>query len=813
MATRGGKSNTKPLFKLTKLEAALGTSLPLSADGKPLVVGICRTTPYGTFWTVKVVPTKHGRVVRGGPDDGTYTDFPILQTLIPRCFCVWENPKDGSYTTVIHALPKFGAFSPGDTDEAGATSSSFDSSLLSHPDLATIRAEEKANGHTVVYRIFRDLLVGGTKACHYAFLVEPIETLAMRVGGVKDTFPTPKVYDAFMVMANLLASGRVTPDLLTAKTLVGERETNEHLRYYSDPFIVFFDQDLPPSVPKPVILTDTLTLEDLSDPRQVLRLRSGSNHEGWVLAGLSSDGTTLWRLKLKSISYTVERSLRELFREGDGLETTLLKCHRVMLQRNLSFLHVSLAYMETVVFGNFLTPLIEYMFAKGITKEDISHATDSDGFACVIQAFREESGCSDDFCPTEGLSEEDIKATSILLGDLNERLATLASKRIVVATSRFLPGVGKSTWFEAASSLLGFSKFQAISQDDFGGNKGAFVKGLQEILGTKSALVARTNFGPQDRKTLIDGSRHRPLLFLEPDASEDPVLVAYCALKGLVEERPDHPTLGSTGLAKRLSILGNFYAQSKPVRFWEVEGHDHVEALGLPILDTSACLDPAIYAQVKDFLAMFKGNKRWLDLPPTFDALAFGSRISSGPELRVPPSVLAARIQERVQAFLGRSSTPVLYVSVDMIDHGGKASPAYKALEASGLLSPKATQVSADHITLVFGPTDGQVKALTHLEGMMATSYGSKIFVAADGSIAALAVVDPTYLVGSHAHTLPVASGVPHLTLAWDPSKRQAKDSAALIAGTLLSDAPTIVELSTPLHLSGVITFHHTLCP
>jgi len=143
MATRGGKSNTKPLFKLTKLEAALGTSLPLSADGKPLVVGICRTTPYGTFWTVKVVPTKHGRVVRGGPDDGTYTDFPILQTLIPRCFCVWENPKDGSYTTVIHALPKFGAFSPGDTDEAGATSSSFDSSLLSHPDLATIRAEEK----------------------------------------------------------------------------------------------------------------------------------------------------------------------------------------------------------------------------------------------------------------------------------------------------------------------------------------------------------------------------------------------------------------------------------------------------------------------------------------------------------------------------------------------------------------------------------------------------------------------------------------------------------------------------------------------
>jgi len=39
---------------------------------------------------------------------------------------------------------------------------------------------------------------------------------------------------------------------------------------------------------------------------------------------------------------------------GRGVETTLLKCHRVMLQRNLSFLHVSLAYMETCVFGNFL---------------------------------------------------------------------------------------------------------------------------------------------------------------------------------------------------------------------------------------------------------------------------------------------------------------------------------------------------------------------------------------------------------------------------------------------------------------------------
>jgi len=116
----------------------------------------------------------------------------------------------------------------------------------------------------------------------------------------------------------------------------------------------------------------------------------------------------------------------------------------------------------------------------------------------------------------------------------------------------FCLGVGKSTWFEAAATLLGSLTFQPISQDDFGGNKGAFVKGLQEILGTKSALVARTNFGPQDRKTLIDGSRRRPLLFLEPDASEDPVLVVYCALKGLVEERPDHPTLGSTRLGQAL---------------------------------------------------------------------------------------------------------------------------------------------------------------------------------------------------------------------------------------------------------------------
>lgn len=63
-------------------------------------------------------------------------------------------------------------------------------------------------------------------------------------------------------------------------------------------------------------------------------------------------------------------------------------------------------------------------------------------------------------------------------------------------------------------------------------------------------------------------------------------------------------------------------------------------------------------------------------------------------------------------------------------------------------------------------------------------------------------------MVGGVSHTLSVASGVPHLTLGWDPLKRQAKDSAALIAGSL---GPVEVFEIAPLELSGTIRFHYTL--
>lgn len=808
-------------FSLASLETLLGTTLPLSKDEKPLVKGTKRATPWGTFWSIRVVATKHGKVVSWGPDDATYADFPLLAKVIPRTFVVFEE-SDGSYREVICALPKFGSFTPGDADELGSTSSEVSTTTLAHPDLVTIRAEEKANGHTVVYRVFSHpthgpLLVGGTKGCAWAFPVLPLGSLMGRLKAKETSFPTEKVFDAFCVMGSLILEDKVSLDLLTKQALVGERETNEHLRYYPDPSIVFFDQNLPPSVPKPKVLDLTITVKDLQDPLTILRFRSGGNHEGYVLVGYDKDHKVLWRLKLKTLSYTLERSLRELFRETDGLAVTLLKMKKVTLQRNLAFLHVDLDYLLTTVFDGFLKPLIEYLYAKGITKEAISHSTEGGGFAGVIQAFREASfreayGRSDDFVLTKSLDEEGVKRSSLLLGEISSSLADLTKDQIVVATSRFLPGSGKSTWFAEAAERLGVSYHQALSQDDFGGDRSAFVRGLKEVLDSKTALVARCNFAPADRRALIQAIVYKPLLFLEPSPKEDPVLLVYAALKGLVKERPDHPTLGSTPLAKRLGILGTFYALSKPVRAFEMERMDHCEALPLPILDPTKVLPPPIYYEVESFMAIFKSKKRPpKTLPSSFDLERFRTMIEGGPELRVSPECLAERIEGAILDFRTRSSTPVLYISMDLVEGGGKTNSAYQALASFKVGFPsKRMQISADHVTLIFGPSEDQELSMLHLEDSVATTRGSRIYLAVDRSIAALAVDPPTTVVGGVPQTLPVASGVPHLTLGWDPSKRQAKDSAALIDGSL---GPVEVFEIGPLELSGTIRFHYTLRP
>jgi len=804
------RSSSKPKeFSFEALNALLGTPLPLSADGKPLIRPSRRATPHGTFWNLGVVPTKHGRVIRHGPSDATFADFPTIQSLVPRIFVVAELP-DGSYDTVIRELPKFGAFSPGDADEVGATSCEIHTKDLAHPDLVTIRAEEKANGHTVVYRIWNGLLVGGTKGCAWAIPCNP-STLLDEIEEAKSRFPTLMVHDAFVEIGKLIVANPSLVTLLESKALVGERETNQHIRYYPKPGLVFFDQDLPSYLPKPLI-GPPITLDDLDNPSTILSLRSGPNHEGWVLVGVAKDGSILWRLKLKAISYTVERSLRELFREDDGLAITLLKCKRVILQRNLAFLHVSLDYLLTRVFEGFLSPLIHYLYSKGVTKDTISFAAEDGGFACVIQAFREESGLNDDFCPAVPLSSADVDRSALILEDISHELSALQAQRAVVTTSRFFPGCGKSTWMALVETLLGTARSQTLSQDDFGGSKPEFVKGVNAVLRTKTALVARCNFGSGDRKTLIDAAAYRPILFLEPSPEDDPVLLIYASLKGLVEDRPDHPTLGTTPLAKRLNILGSFFGASRPIAPYEAASNPHCEAMPLSIIVPGAGLDGPIYDAVKAFMTIYQGRKPFSvkRLPEDFDAEAFAAMVRGGPELRRPPADIAAAIHAAYLDFSSRSSTPILYASVDLVERAGKASPPLAALDASGLLSSKATQVSADHVTIVFKPSLEAATSLYHLEGVVVRGVGSKIYVAPDGSIGALAVDDLVYtMVGTETRSLEVASGCPHITLAWDPSKRSPKESVDLIEGSL--GEPTAIDLAAPFFFEGVVTFHHTL--
>ena len=712
-------------FSVLKLEAALETSLPVDGNGTSVIKGTRRETPYGTLFNVSVHSVdKKGFVTTryGIPDDDTYLQYPSLFAVIPRILVVRVNDDEtGSYAVVASGQPKFMAVTNTDNDDGDDDDDDDDDDADAEnncgafriPGVVSYYADEKANGHLIFYRLIPGtrLLLAGTK--NYAWLASLDDSLQT----IEASSPTAMTVDAYAYMFDMLKRdcmyGNVMRVLQTGVTLLGERETNQHLRYYADPGVMFFDASLPPPFKTPHSV-GPFAVKDMTNEK-LLQLRSGGNSEGWVLRGVNAHGETLVRLKLKTAWYVILRGGRQLFNPTDGLDVTLTKWRARMHVQN-AFLHIDASYLDTVVFDGYIVPLATYMYARGVKKTDICYS--GLGFAPVLEAFRRETGINDDFTNLPTMSNITRVSHYGKSGGKGG-----GGGGTLIMTACMPPGVGKTTLMMDLAARFGGTH---LSQDQFATNRGAFYACLKTRLKAHDAVfLHRCCFNRKDRAsvfTIVRETKSRVFLL---EAENDAALL-YTALRGVVLRGENHETMGKLSDAKRCFITANFYTKHERVdvatecrgiqtaivhnfnmlRYVDLPLHVHDALKGL--LDVVCSRDA------------FNTDDTTLTDVESTAIVTLVENIKAGPELRHSSSTLASNAELLCKSFLcsdfgvsvaSVSSARVRFIAI-LLTPESKAKLTRMLSEHIALPVENVIH-TGDHVTVSYQPSSSVMTLLT----------------------------------------------------------------------------------------------------
>ena len=806
------KTHKINMFSVPKFEDDIlgGIRLPRDVNGQSLIQGTHRRTPYGDLFNVAVVPVDGVGAVtkrRKAPDDATYARYPVLYDLIPR-ICVIQVGEDGCYHKAAFALPKFNALTPVDEDDRqeGENDAEVSSTSLQVPGVLCYQAQEKANGHTVTFCLLpgASLLLAGTKGCAWLCKLEDGTLSDDAIESCNP--PTEMVRDAFQCMQHLLRGdpAGVLAVLRTGRVLVGERETNQHIRYYKTPGIMFFDDDLPEIFKRPET-RGPFAIEDIT-PALLHGLRGGGNSEGWVLCGMDSSGKILIRFKFKTVAYTCLRTARESFDPLDGLNLTLSKWHVRIHERN-RFLHVHPRYMDEIVFEGFLAPLAKYMYAQNVTRQDIAYS--STGFAPVIESFRVATGLSDEFHPPPPCNSSEVLEYGLQKVKRSAAEEAKSGSRggrggVLVTTVAMPPGSGKTTFMALAAAAVPGSVH--MSQDQYSPYAEKFYEALAMHLESGCVVfLHRSCFDGKDRRRVFGvAARAKASVVAIQPCDSMPPLQLYTALRGVLL-RETHETLGE-GVSDdvRVLVAGGFWSQCVPVAHKEFSGA--VKATIVPVqlhCDSAVTmLTPELLAEVQAFVCEIRARRPFDTKTPLSDAAAYAGLFKSireGPELRKAAEDVAAEVLRAYHLQVGgggaaETRCSVLYASIDL-------DPEHTTRLLADIFREGTTATtSADHVTLVYQPSSKQADALSRFLGTRVRVRVRKCVAAPDGGIVACdaEVLDA----GELAEYLPEHA---HMTVAWTPDSYRPVDSHRLFDGSM----PGAVESDFAMEANGTVKFHY----
>jgi hypothetical protein len=825
-------------FCLTKLETALGVTLPRAACGTPLVKGTLRNTPYGMLFNVSVVQVGgDGRPRQWGPDDETYRQFPVLYSIVPRVHVVAVQ-EDGSYTVVAAGMAKFLSATSvddddgdddgdgdGDENEGDGDGDGHDIKNVvvgTGVHVTAYYADEKANGHLVFFRLLPGtrLLLGGTKNCAWmAHLGEDVAT-------VRTHAPTTMVGDALAFMLNMIATdstGAVMQVLLTGKTLLAEQKTNQHIQFYKEPDVMFFDATLPPPFKTPHTLGPFLPHE-MTDAH-ILKLRSGGNSEGWVLRGVDAVGSTVRLLKLKTASYVILRVGRELYNPEDGLAVTVAKWRLRMHMRN-AFLKVDARYLDDVVFTGFMKPLAAFMYQNAVSRQDISYS--GRGFAHVIQAFRDQTGASDDF-ELPAPCDDGGEYAAAALRDASSALQAAKREKVVhvsggtlILTACMPPGVGKTTLTVKLATRLSaagarYGVVTDMCQDQFSDAK-TFYGALRQALVTKQTVcLHRCCFSVRDRQNVFAAARSTGSRVLAFMPTEYTTAMAYTALRGVVLRGADHESMGVLTDSKRCLVTAHFILRGQALdALTECRGIRTALAVPVSLLRHDTVVPASTAALLEAFMAIVRARAAFdtSDLTVTEDVLLHEllACIRTGPELRRDSDVVVSEMYDACSSFFeacmdvpGGIAAPwvtrrVLYVCL-VIPTCERAALQHTAAEYGCVPKPGFVTTS-DHVTVVYKPSAAQMASVAPFVGKEYVFTATCLRTSVDGDVCGYGIA----LEESATFGVAVPPD-PHLTMFYDPTKHRAVETKTLFHDSKPSSCKAYTDISIPhITLSGVLT-------
>jgi len=337
--------------------------------------------------TLKVLPTRKGRVVKYGSDDDTYETYPTLAGLAPRCLAIARlqvvgDDPEMAREYVLHGMRKF----PDYDGDFG-----FDD-----PDgNSTVLLTEKANGKCACLTVIEfdgDLyLFGGSKGVHYVLPFDPETSLThLPERALRDNPNANKdsdrlvlnILNIFLEQCRALPADRlarlVDDALLDGYALCGElldgmhfvtksiAEEPDTIVYYGMPRCSAY---LPPlndhpvaeytlgrlrfledEVGLPVVKMASIPLADWDDVC-ISKCRNATNTEGFVLHVLDGDGRALGTFKLKSWWYVALRVIRTALEKTPPAEgTTVDVCQRrvetALRTRNREYMQLEQGCLE-----------------------------------------------------------------------------------------------------------------------------------------------------------------------------------------------------------------------------------------------------------------------------------------------------------------------------------------------------------------------------------------------------------------------------------------------------------------------------------
>lgn len=428
----------------------------INVDLKKYVKKVTRNFDPFVVETYSVIPTNaKGGILKRGPDDQTYINFPELINIVPRgcsdLYC------DGKLIQSLRGLTKFDGTTNIDEDEApyeGAlederTSSFLDSKKIDEWESKGILEtsfQEKANGKFAICRIFehegKRWMFGGSKNVH---VVVPFDE---EIKGTDLHFDILKAIKKEVV--------NKVKEIIN-KTLVGEYVDGMHLVYTEQPYIVFFDHTLSLNKTRdvlPSICTKPTT-------QMLKQIREMTDQEGVVIMYKNKDTGEICRQKHKTIWYIILRSWRESIsfkkRTNAAELSNLLKTK--LMSRNQTYLHLSedqlnYWYLEADKFS-------QWFFSSHYQFSDVGPFSKI-GMARVWKDYtlrNEKKEQRKEEIKEEEVKEEEEKEVKEYLECIEyyDSILPLSKKVPVLVIMRGLPGTGKSTVAKKLYDVLTFN--------------------------------------------------------------------------------------------------------------------------------------------------------------------------------------------------------------------------------------------------------------------------------------------------------------------------------------------------------------------